>query len=89
MVSIPHFFHTPFHVYAYSFGQLLVYSLWRRYEQEGAAFVPRLTDLLSRGGSEASEKILAASGLGPLDETFWQNGFEVISGFLAELKTLV
>ncbi|MDR2725350.1 MAG: M3 family oligoendopeptidase [Candidatus Adiutrix sp.] len=88
-VSIPHFFHTPFYVYAYSFGQLLVYSLWRRYEREGAAFVPRLTDLLSRGGSEAPEKILAASGLGPLDENFWQGGFEVIDGFLAELRALV
>ena len=88
-VSIPHFFHTPFYVYAYSFGQLLVYSLWRRYEREGAAFVPRLTELLSRGGSDAPEKILAASGLGPLDDAFWQNGFEVIEGFLDELKTLV
>ena len=88
-VSIPHFFHTPFYVYAYSFGQLLVYSLWRRYEKEGAAFAPRLTDLLSRGGSAAPEKILADSGLGPLDETFWQSGFEVIEGFLEELKSLV
>ena len=86
-VSIPHFFHTPFYVYAYSFGQLLVYSLWRRYEQEGAAFAPRLVELLSRGGSEAPEKILADSGLGPLDEKFWQSGFEVIEGFLAELKS--
>jgi oligoendopeptidase F len=88
-VSIPHFFHTPFYVYAYSFGQLLVYSLWRRYEQEGAAFVPRLTELLSPGGSAAPEAILAASGLGPLDETFWQSGFEVLEGFLDELKSLV
>jgi len=88
-VSIPHFFHTPFYVYAYSFGQLLVYSLWRRYEKEGAAFAPRLTDLLSRGGSAAPETILADSGLGPLDETFWQGGFEVIEGFLEELKGLV
>jgi len=29
------------------------------------------------------------SGLGPLDETFWQSGFEVIEGFLEELKSLV
>jgi len=88
-VSIPHFFHTPFYVYAYSFGQLLVYSLWRRYEQEGPAFVPRLLELLSRGGSDAPEKILASSGLGPLDDSFWQGGFEVIEGFLAELRALV
>ena len=88
-VSIPHFFHTPFYVYAYSFGQLLVYSLWRRYEREGAAFPPRLISLLSRGGSETPEKILAESGLGPLDKNFWQGGFEVIEGFLEELKRLL
>ncbi|MDR0548918.1 MAG: M3 family oligoendopeptidase, partial [Deltaproteobacteria bacterium] len=50
-VSIPHFYHVPFYVYAYSFGQLLVYSLWRVYEREGPALVQKLTRLLARGGS--------------------------------------
>lgn len=85
-VSIPHIFHTPFYVYSYSFGQLLVYSLWRQYEKEGVAFVPRLTELLAKGGSAPPEAILAENGLGPLDEKFWHGGFEVIAGFLAELK---
>ncbi|MDR1044375.1 MAG: M3 family oligoendopeptidase [Candidatus Adiutrix sp.] len=85
-VSIPHIFHTPFYVYAYSFGQLLVYSLWRQYQAEGPAFVPRLTALLARGGSAPPEEILAESGLGPLDENFWQGGFEVIRSLLDELK---
>ena len=34
-VSIPHIYHTPFYVYAYSFGQLLVLSLYRQYRQKG------------------------------------------------------
>jgi oligoendopeptidase F len=85
-VSIPHIFHTPFYVYAYTFGQLLVYSLWRQYQKEGAAFVPRLLALLARGGSAAPEKIVEESGLGPLDENFWQGGFDVIAELLAELK---
>ena len=85
-VSIPHIFHTPFYVYAYSFGQLLVYSLWRQYEKEGQAFVPRLTELLAKGGSAPPETIVTESGLGPLDENFWRGGFEVIAGFLTELK---
>ncbi|UQZ88184.1 oligoendopeptidase F [Deltaproteobacteria bacterium Smac51] len=85
-VSIPHIFHTPFYVYAYTFGQLLVYSLWRQYQKDGDDFVPRLTGLLSKGGSAPPELIVEESGLGPLDESFWQGGFDVIADLLAELK---
>lgn len=88
-VSIPHIFHTPFYVYAYSFGQLLVYGLWRCYERDGADFVPRLLNLLSKGGSAPPEIIIQESGLGPLDEKFWQGGFEVIEAMLAKLKKLL
>ncbi len=34
-VSIPHIYGVPFYVYAYSFGQLLVFSLYKQYKQEG------------------------------------------------------
>lgn len=85
-VSIPHIFHTPFYVYAYTFGQLLVYSLWHRYQAEGASFVPRLMALLAKGGSAAPAEILRQSGLGPLDETFWQGGFDVLAQMLGELQ---
>ena len=88
-VSIPHIFHTPFYVYAYSFGQLLVYSLWRLYQTEGPAFAPRLISLLAKGGSASPETILADSGLGPLNDDFWEGGFTVIKDMLAELKSVI
>jgi oligoendopeptidase F len=81
-VSIPHIFHTPFYVYAYSFGQLLVYSLWRIFEKEGSALTERLLKLLARGGSAPPLTLVAEAGLGPLDDEFWSNGFEVIESFL-------
>ena len=34
-VSIPHIYHTPFYVYAYTFGQLLVLSLYQQFKAEG------------------------------------------------------
>jgi oligoendopeptidase F len=84
--SIPHFFHTPFYVYAYSFGQLLVYSLFRLYEVEGDSFVPKFLSILSKGGSESPTDILKSAGLGPLNDEFWRGGFKVIEGFLEELE---
>ena len=41
-VSIPHIYHTPFYVYAYAFGQLLVLSLYQQFKAEGEAFKPRI-----------------------------------------------
>ncbi|MDR1486987.1 MAG: M3 family oligoendopeptidase [Deltaproteobacteria bacterium] len=84
-VSIPHFFHSPFYVYAYSFGQLLVYSLWKIYLRQGADFVPKLTSLLSKGGSASPEDIIASAGLGPLDDDFWAGGFDVIQTLLPQV----
>jgi oligoendopeptidase F len=81
--TIPHFLHTPFYVYAYSFGQLLVYSLWRLRQKEGPSFAKRLKAILAQGGSASPAAILASAGVGPLDDDFWAGGFEVIEGFLA------
>ena len=36
-LSIPHIYQTPFYCYAYSFGQLLVLALYRRFQEEGEA----------------------------------------------------
>jgi oligoendopeptidase F len=80
--AISHFLHSPFYVYAYSFGQLLVYSLWRVSKNEGPGFAGRLKSILAKGGSASPEAILASAGVGPLDDDFWAGGFEVIESFI-------
>ncbi len=87
-VSIPHIYHTPFYVYAYTFGQLLVLSLYQQYKAEGEAFKPRYLKLLSAGGSEAPTKILAAAGIDVYSAQFWQAGFDVIQRLVEQLETL-
>ena len=52
-VSIPHIYEVPFYVYAYTFGQLLVLSLYQQYKAEGEAFKPRYLKILAAGGSIA------------------------------------
>lgn len=87
-VSIPHIYHTPFYVYAYAFGQLLVLSLYQQYKAEGGAFKPRYLKLLSAGGSEAPEKILNDAGIDIRSAEFWQGGFDVIKDLITQLEAL-
>merc|ERR1712138_95831 len=59
---IPHVYRTPFYVYAYAFGELLVLSLYAQYRKEGDAFVSRYFDLLRAGGSDSPAKLVSAVG---------------------------
>ncbi len=83
---IPHIYHTPFYCYAYTFGNLLVLALYRRYEQEGDAFVPQYFRILSYGASRDPEDILKEAGIHMRDPEFWQSGFDVIRDELEMLK---
>ena len=87
-VSIPHIYHTPFYVYAYAFGQLLVFSLYQQYKIEGESFKPRYLKILSSGGSESPAKILEAAGINIRDPKFWQGGFDVLEKLVDELEKL-
>ena len=77
-LAIPHIYQTPFYCYAYSFGQLLVLALYRRYQEEGEAFKPGYLRLLSYGGSARPEQILAEVGIDMTDRSFWQGGFDLV-----------
>lgn len=87
-VSIPHIYNTPFYCYAYSFGQLLVLALYRRYQQEGDAFKPGYLKLLAYGGSAHPEQILREAGVDITDPAFWQGGFDVIGEMIDELEAM-
>jgi oligoendopeptidase F len=87
-VSIPHIYHTPFYVYAYAFGQLLVFSLYQQFKAEGESFKPKYLKILASGGSEAPEKILSDAGIDIRSPKFWQGGFDVLSRMVDELEKL-
>lgn len=87
-VGIPHIYHTPFYVYAYAFGQLLVLALYQQFKAEGESFKPKYLKILSAGGSEAPEKVLSEAGINIRDPKFWQGGFNVLEKLLGELEKL-
>lgn len=87
--AIPHFFHSPFYCYSYSFGNLLSLSLFQRYRKEGKSFASTYLDILSSGGSKKPESLLREEGIDISSEAFWQEGFEYIKMQTRRLEKLL
>ncbi|KAF6242184.1 oligoendopeptidase F [Nitrosopumilus sp. b1] len=85
---IPHFYHTPFYCYAYSFGNLLALSLFQRYKKEGTSFSNAYIEILAAGGSQKPEKLLAEYGFDITSTAFWQEGFDYVNSQVKELGKL-
>ncbi|NMJ87524.1 MAG: oligoendopeptidase F, partial [Thaumarchaeota archaeon] len=83
---IPHFYHTPFYCYAYSFGNLLVLSLYQQYKIEGKSFVPKYFNILAAGGTRKPEEMLKENGIDISKEEFWQKGFDYVVDKVQQLK---
>jgi oligoendopeptidase F len=80
---VPHFMGTPGYVYAYAYGQLLALSVYKAYEERGAAFVPQYLELLASGGSRSPEELGAVVGLDLADPGFWHGGLDIVAEQLA------
>ncbi|HLD94866.1 MAG TPA: M3 family oligoendopeptidase [Anaerolineales bacterium] len=87
-VSIPHIYYYPFYVYAYAFGQLLVFALYEQFKKEGDALKPRYLEILSTGGSKSPDEILTRAGIDMRDAEFWQGGYNVVANMVDELEKL-
>jgi len=85
---IPHFYHTPFYCYAYSFGNLLALSLFQRYKKEGNDFASSYIKILSAGGSQKPETLLNEYGWDIRSPKFWQGGFDFIKTQVKELEAI-
>lgn len=85
---IPHFVHTPFYVYAYAFGDCLVNSLYRVYEQGMPGFQDKYLNMLSAGGTLRHRELLEPFGLDASDPGFWAKGLSVIEGFIDDLQAM-
>lgn len=87
-ISIPHIYQVPFYCYAYSFGQLLVLSLYQQYKEQGEAFIPGYLKILTYGGSASAEDILTEAGIDMRSADFWRGGFRVLEGLIDELEAI-
>lgn len=85
---IPHFLHTPGYVYAYAFGELLVLALYEEYTRSKNGFSDKYIQMLSAGGSDWPENIVAKVGLDITQPSFWDNGLMAIERMVEEAEQL-
>ncbi len=86
---VGHFFFLPFYVYAYSYADCFVNSLYRVKESGKVAnFADKYLDMLSKTALEDYDKILKPFGLNPNNAEFWEYGLALISSYIDELEKL-
>ena len=85
---IPHIIQTPFYVYAYAFGELLVLSLYARYKEQGDSFIAQYIDFLASGGSQSPQDLLSKLDIDVTDPDFWQGGCDLIRTNLRRAQEL-
>lgn len=86
---ISHFVHSPFYVYAYAFGDLLVRALMEKRREDPKGFVPLYEDLLASGGVRTCVEALARFGLDPRETEFWAAGVRQLERRVDALEALV
>ena len=85
---VGHFIGSPFYVYAYSFGELLVMALYSMYKKEGEAFVPKYENMLKAGGSLAPADLLGNMGIDIKDPDFWRGGMRVVDQLISDFESI-
>jgi oligoendopeptidase F len=85
---VSHFVHSPFYVYAYAFGDLLVRALMEKRREDPAAFAPLYEDLLSAGGTRTYVEALKPFGLDPRKKAFWAAGVKQLERLVDEFAAL-
>lgn len=85
---VPHFFLLPGYVYAYAYGQLLSLSIFARYKQLGAAFVPSFLEFLAAGSSRSPRELGRIVGIELDDPGFWAAGLELVEAQVRAVEEL-
>ena len=85
---VSHFVHSPFYVYAYAFGDLLVAALMETRAKDPTGFTPLYRELLAGGGSWTYVEALKPFGLDPRDPAFWSVGCQRLERLVDQFEAL-
>lgn len=83
---ISHFFVSPFYVYSYSFGRLLVEALYSQYLKDKEVFLVKYESMLSAGGTMNFDEVVEMFGFDI--QNMWEQALDAIEEQLNELENL-
>ena len=86
---VGHFVHSPFYVYAYAFGDLLVAALMEHRAKDPEGFTPLYRQLLAGGGTKTYVEALEPFGLNPRDPAFWTIGTRRLERLIDQFEAVV
>ncbi len=80
---VSHFYHVPFYVYAYAFGDCLVNSLYKYYQNDKTSgFTDKYINMLATGGAQNHKELLSPFNFNIENEDFWLTGLNLISEYI-------
>jgi oligoendopeptidase F len=84
----PHYYlsNYRFYNYPYVFAQLFVFALYRLYQEQGDAFIPKLKRLLAAGSSTSPRALGAELGFDITSTAFWAKGMKQAEAFINMLE---
>jgi len=85
---IPHFIHSPFYCYSYSFGELLVHGLFAKYKEDKKGFVKKYLELLSSGSTNSPEALVKKTGLDITRSDFWESSMYLMNNLLKDAENI-
>ncbi len=84
--AIPHIYESPFYVYAYNFGNLLVMSLYQLYLEKGPSFVPTYKAFLGMGSAASPAEITKMVHATIEDPSFWEKSLTYVDHLITQLE---
>lgn len=82
----PFFISQRFINYSYAFGQLLVYSLFQQYRDQGPDFIARYEQMLEVGGGASPRELLQRLGVDIAEPDFWARAFTLFEDLLVQFE---
>ena len=85
---VSHFIDSPYYVYSYEFGDCLVNSLYRKYQEaeNKQEFAEKYIRMLESGGSMSAEDLVKEFGLDLREPSFWEVGMKAIEELMDRLE---